>query len=77
VVDLSHSELVRELEHSFYCRRFAEILNRRLGNGLEGYDLIAFCETPRWNRELELHFLMRDKHIALDVVQRLFCTQIS
>jgi hypothetical protein len=76
VVDLSHSELLRELGYPLYCRLFAEILDRRLGSGLEGYDLIAFCDTPGWHRELRLHFLMREKRVAPDVARMLFCAQV-
>ncbi len=75
VVDLSHSELARELEHPLYCRRFAEILDRRLGGGLEGYDLIAFCKPTSWHGELGLHFLMREQRVAPGVARVLFCAQ--
>jgi hypothetical protein len=41
LVDLSRSELSSELSHSYYRAKFAETLERRFGQGLEGYDMMV------------------------------------
>ena len=67
LVDLYRSELSDELGHSYYREEFAETLRRRLGRGLEGYDMIAFCESRGWRQELRLHYIVREEHVVEEV----------
>jgi hypothetical protein len=58
IVDLSHSQLTRELEHSVYRAQFEQTLRARLGECLLGYDLVAFCDASEWGSGLRLQFLL-------------------
>jgi hypothetical protein len=71
VVDLAHAELTSELSHSAYRARFEETLRERLGGGLLGYDLIAFCESRAYGG-LQLHFLMSENAADPAVGEALF-----
>jgi hypothetical protein len=38
-------------------------LRGRLGGGLLGHDLIAFCDSRSWGSEMHVHFLMSEDHV--------------
>jgi hypothetical protein len=71
LVDLSVSELTRELDHPVYRDKFLNILATRLGS-VERYDLVAFCDGPAWRRELRLHFLVSGERMPADLPRQLF-----
>lgn len=72
VVDLARAELTSELTHAGYRARFEETLRERLGAGLLGYDLIAFCESRPSPAKLQLHFLMSESAVDPAVGEALF-----
>jgi hypothetical protein len=72
LVDLSCSELTSELGDAYYREEFEEKLWARLGQGLEGYDMIAFCEPRGWRHDLRLHFIVREEHLVEEVPALLF-----
>jgi hypothetical protein len=77
LVDLSYSELTRELVSPYYRAKFSEIVGKRLGQGLDGYDMIAFCNAPAWHRELQLHFQVREGCVPAEVPRLFFGEKIS
>lgn len=73
LVELSRSELQPGLSHDYYRGRFAELLrDSRLGQGLAGYHMVAFCEWVAWRQPLRLHFLMREDGVAMETARPLF-----
>jgi hypothetical protein len=72
LVDLSYSELTSELGSAYYRGEFENTLKARLGQGLEGYDIIAFCEPRSWRQDLLLHFIVREEHVVEAVPDLLF-----
>jgi hypothetical protein len=77
VVDLARAELTSELSHSGYRARFEQTLRERLGDGLLGYDLIAFCESRSGAARLQLHFLMSEDAIEPAAREALFGDQLA
>lgn len=77
IVDLVHSELTSELVHPTYRADFEQTLQDRLRAGLLGYDLVAFCESHTWGRELRLHFLMQRDGVPEGVRGALFGGQLA
>ena len=72
IVDLSQFEITSELEHPLYRKYFEETLDRHLGQGLQGYDVIAFCEARRFGQEIILHFQRHEASVDATVIERLF-----
>jgi len=75
LVDLSCSELTRELLHPSYRPLFLQTVDTRLGSDLGSYDFIAFCDAPAWRRELRLHFLKRGHQVNTAGVRLFFGEQ--
>jgi hypothetical protein len=72
VVDLGGSEITSELFVPFYRESFGRSLERLLGSGLRGYDLVAICESGEWGKQLPWHFLIREDSVSPAVSDAIF-----
>jgi len=77
VVDLAHAELTSELAHQGYRTSFEQTLRERLGAGLLGHDLIAFCASRSSGGEMQLHFLMSEDGVDPAAAEALFGKQLA
>lgn len=70
VVEMSQTDLTRELQHAaFYQPEFEKMLNTRL-TSLRGYGVIAFCEAVEWGRRLIPHFVVADPDVTDNAAAR-------
>lgn len=64
VVEMSQSDLTRELRHEeFYVPKFEAALDAKLTD-FHGYGVVAFCETAGSGKRLALHFLRVDPAVT-------------
>ncbi|MPZ93217.1 MAG: hypothetical protein GEU68_16665 [Actinobacteria bacterium] len=77
IVDLAESQVTTQLGIPAYQEDFVNALRRSFGKGLNGYDVITFCEQADWGQELIAHFVQHESTVSESVVRERFGTNWS